>query len=105
MANILHRILIKANSDKIYSLFSTPEGISQWWTRHVTAEDHGQTGTVMQFRFNSNTGPDMKVTLQVPGRRIEWECISGPEDWIGTRIYFDVEKYGDKSILHFGQTG
>jgi hypothetical protein len=47
----------------------------------------------------------MRVTQQIPGKRIEWECISGPDDWIGTKIFFDVEKYGDRSILHFGQTG
>ena len=104
MANILHRILIKAKPEKVYPAFATIEGLQQWWTRFIESHDEMQPGTIVQFRFG-NSGPDMKIKNVIAGKRIEWECIDGPEDWVGTKLFFDLEQHGDKSILHFGQTG
>jgi hypothetical protein len=104
MANILHRILIKATPEKVYPSFATIEGLKEWWTRFITADNDIAAGAILRFRFG-NSGPDMKVKNIIPGKRVEWECVDGPEDWIGTKIFFDLERHGDKSILHFGQTG
>lgn len=104
MPNILHRILIKARPEKVYPAFATVDGLQQWWTRHVTAGGPIQPGTILQFGFGAE-GTDMRITSLIPGRRVEWQCVGGPADWLGTRLFLDVEPHGDKTILHFGQKG
>ncbi|MHA4811346.1 SRPBCC family protein [Flavitalea flava] len=104
MPNILHRILIKAKPDKVFRTFSTMDGLQQWWTKTASSEGVIQPGTILLFRFGTD-GTEMRITHLIPGKRVEWQCVGGPDDWIGTRLFFDVEPHGDKTILHFGQRG
>jgi hypothetical protein len=104
MPNILHRILIKGKPEKVFLAFSTLDGLQQWWTRTAEADGPFKVGMILQFYFGAE-GTDMRITHLVPGKRMEWQCVGGPDDWIGTRLFFDVEAHGDKAILHFGQRG
>ena len=37
--------------------------------------------------------------------RSEWRCIEGPDEWIGTRIIFDLATDGDETIVLFTHAG
>ena len=38
-------------------------------------------------------------------RRVVWEVVSGPEDWVGTEISFDLRQEDDYTILLFKHQG
>jgi len=59
---------------------------------------------VLQFRF-ANGGFNMKVLELDPGRRVLWQVVDGPEEWIGTKISFDLVQRADWTIVFFKHEG
>lgn len=97
MADILHRIGIKSSSiDAIYQALTTREGLAGWWTTDTKGEGN-QVGGILEFRFGAG-GFDMKVTGLSPSAGVLWEVIDGPEEWLGTRISWELRQEGDYAI-------
>jgi uncharacterized protein YndB with AHSA1/START domain len=104
MADILHRVGIKASSlEKAYTALTTREGLSAWWTRNTQGEC-GKVGGVIQFRFEAG-GFDMKVVELDPARRVLWQVVDGPKEWIGTQVSWDFKREGDYTIVLFKHLG
>ena len=103
MADILHRVGIKSSSDDVYKALATREGLAAWWTNDTQGE--GNVGGVIQFRFSLDGselgGFDMKVLELHPAKRVLWQVVDGPPEWIGTKISFDLKKAGDHAIVLF----
>jgi uncharacterized protein YndB with AHSA1/START domain len=102
MPDILHRIEIDAPPDRVYRALTTRSGLAGWWTREVEAR--AEVGSVARFRFGAG-GPDMKVTALDPPRLVEWACVAGPPEWLGTQVSFHLSAEGERTILHFAQRG
>ena len=103
MPNILHKVGIRSSSlAEVYKALTAIEGLSSWWT--TTTEGQSKIGGILQFRFG-NGGFDMKVLELDPPRRVLWEVIDGPEEWIGTKIHFDLDQRGDWTIVLFKHEG
>jgi uncharacterized protein YndB with AHSA1/START domain len=103
MADILHKVGIKSSSpDDVYGALATVEGLSGWWTRDTRGES--KVGGVMQFRFGTG-GFDMKVRELGPAKRVLWQVIDGPEEWVGTKISFDLKQSDDWTIVLFKHEG
>lgn len=103
MVDILHRIGIKSSSpEDVYAALTTIEGLSGWWARD-TSGDTG-VGDVIKFSFVPG-GFDMKIIELVPGKKVLWEVVDGPAEWIGTHVSFELRQDGDFTILHFEQRG
>jgi hypothetical protein len=41
----------------------------------------------------------MKVLELVPSRRVAWECVGGAPEWIGTRVWFDLNEADGESKI------
>ena len=111
MPDILHKVGIKSSSlDDVYKALTTVEGLSGWWTTNTQEESRGKSpaegkvGGVLQFRFGAG-GFDMKVLEHHPDRRVLWQVVDGPEEWIGTRISFELDQRGDWTIVLFKHEG
>ncbi len=103
MVDILHRIGITSSSpDDVYAALTTLEGLSGWWARDTTGET--EVGGVIAFRFGPG-GFDMKVVELVPGKRVLWEVVDGPAEWIGTHVSFELRQEGDFTIVLFEHRG
>jgi hypothetical protein len=99
MPDILHKVGIKSSSpDDVYKALTTIEGLSEWWT--TTTQGDNNIGGVLQFRFG-NGGFDMKVLEFESARRVLWQVVDGPEEWIGTKISFDLDQRDDWTIVLF----
>jgi hypothetical protein len=97
MPDILHKVGIKSASlDNVYKALATVEGLSRWWTSDTQGES--KVGGVLQFRFGGG-GFDMKVLELQPGKRVLWEVVDGPEEWLGTKISFDLKQNGDWTVV------
>ncbi|KGN30518.1 activator of HSP90 ATPase [Knoellia sinensis KCTC 19936] len=105
MVDILHQVGVRATPDKVFDALTTIDGLSGWWTEDTTGST--DVGGVIQFRFPSG-GFDMRVLESVPGERVVWEVVGGPEEWIGTTIdwvMFQDDKVGDWTVVNFGHRG
>jgi uncharacterized protein YndB with AHSA1/START domain len=95
--DILHKVGIKSSSaEDVYRALTTIEGLSGWWT--TTTEGETGAGGVIHFHF----GPgdiDMKVVELHPARRVLWQVVAGPAEWISTTVSFDITQQGDWTIV------
>ncbi len=103
MYDILHRVGIKASPSEVYNALATREGLSRWWT--TTTSGDSQVGGIIEFRFDRRGGFDIRVLDLVPGKHVLWQVVDGPEDWIDTRISFDLKQEDDYTILLFKHQG
>jgi uncharacterized protein YndB with AHSA1/START domain len=109
MADILHKIGIRSSSPaKVYAALTTLEGLSGWWTNDTRGES-GSVGGAIVFRFSAD-GKEigafaMRVIELAPESRVLWQVADGPEDWIGTKIGFDVHQDGNYTIVLFKHQG
>ena len=103
MPDILHKVGIRSSSlDAVYKALTTVDGLSDWWTSETRGEN--KVGGVLQFRFG-NCGFDMKILELQPAKRILWQVVDGPEEWLGTKISFDLRQDGDWTIVLFKHQG
>ncbi|WP_031529076.1 SRPBCC family protein [Dyadobacter crusticola] len=99
MADILHRIGVKASPQDVYQALTTNAGLAGWWTTDTRGEGD-QVGNIIGFRFGAG-GFDMKVKELVAPTRVVWEVVDGPAEWIPTTIRFELKQDGDFVILLF----
>jgi len=103
MLDILHKVGIKSSSpDAAYQALTTREGLSAWWTDDTRGES--DVGDVLQFRFGAG-GFDMKVLELDPAKRVQWQVVDGPAEWIGTKVNWDIRQEGDWTIVLFKHQG
>jgi uncharacterized protein YndB with AHSA1/START domain len=103
MADILHRVGIKAASpEDVYAAIATRDGLAAWWTSDTQGES--TVGGVLEFRFKAG-GFDMKVVDLEPAKRVLWEVIDGPPEWIGTTVSWELKPEDDYTIVLFKHEG
>lgn len=105
MADILHRIGIKAKPGEVYQRLATVAGVAGWWTKETTGS--AVVGGTLTFTFRSADGAVIgemkgKVTQLTPDKKMVWRITAGPEEWIGTDITFDLAEADGQTIVIFG---
>ncbi|MFF7941773.1 SRPBCC domain-containing protein [Nocardia gamkensis] len=103
MVDILHRVGIKSAVADVYAALTTTEGLAGWWTTDTRGKG-SDVGGVLEFRFGAG-GFDMRVAELDPGKRVRWEVIDGPEDWVGTQLHWDLAQADDYAIVLFKHQG
>ena len=102
MEEIKLNLVIKATPEKIYEAITTEKGLSNWWAKQTTAKP--EVGFVNEFTFGNDRN-EIKVTKLIPNKRVEWNCITAIEEWLGTDISFDMEEKDGRTILRFTHAG
>ena len=100
MNNIALKIGTSSEPEALFAALNTIDGLSTWWTRQTQGST--AVGDVITFRFGEFR-VDMKVlssTLDL----VTWECLSGPEEWLGTHLEFRLEREPE-TTLYFRHTG
>ena len=103
MSDILHRASIKASPNDAYHALTTLDGLSGWWTDNTQGES--KVGGVLQFRFFEADRFDMKVLELDPAKRVLWQVVEGPKEWIGTTIRWELKQEGDHTVVLFKHQG
>lgn len=102
--DIFHLFNIKTkDTSEIYKAVTTIEGLSKWWI--TKTEGSCEKDGVIIFHFTPDYKKEMKVLYLEENRLVEWECISGDEQWLGTKIKFQIipAKEGtDVKLRHSG---
>ena len=103
MFDILHRVGIESAPENVYAALTTQHGLSGWWTDEVKGE--GVVGDAVHFQFGERGFFDMKVLEAEPGKRVLWQVVDGPQEWIGTTQSWDLRREGDYTIVLFKHMG
>ena len=105
MADITHRIAIKAPPSKVHAALSTVEGIAGWWTQDTTGVS--RPGGAIQVVFRSPDGSEkgrmeFELARLRPDQEVRWRFKAGPAEWLGTEVTFDLAQEGDSTLVLFG---
>jgi uncharacterized protein YndB with AHSA1/START domain len=107
MVDILHRVGIKSSPDAVYKALATREGVAGWWTNNTQGES--KVGGLLKFSFSAGGseigGFEMKVLELQPAKRVLWQVVGGPEEWIGTKISFELKQESNYAIVLFKHQG
>ena len=103
MPDILHRVAVKASPNDTYGVLTTREGLAGWWT--TDTQGNCNVGGVIQFRFGTRGSIDMNVLELDPAKRVLWQVVGGPPEWIGTTVSFELTQDDDFTIILFKHQG
>jgi uncharacterized protein YndB with AHSA1/START domain len=103
MVDILHKVGIQASTPgAVYKALTTMGGLAGWWTTQTSGNCN--VGGVIEFRFGPG-GINMKVLELIAEKRVVWEVVAGPTEWLGTTVSFDIAQEGDWTLLRFKHQG
>ena len=105
MADIIHRVGVKALVSKVYTALSTVEGVAGWWTKETSGSS--KIGGTIEVRFHSPDGHEighmgMEVVALDPNKTVHWRVTAGPEEWVRTDVIFNLCQEGEYAIVLFG---
>lgn len=104
MVDILHRVgIATASPAEVYSALTTVDGLAGWWAEK-TEGTADRIGGLLQFRFDAG-GFDISVLELEAERRVLWEVVEGPAEWVGTRIDWELHQDGEYVIVLFRHLG
>lgn len=98
---IRHRIGTPAPQAAVHAALATVDGLASWWTTDTTGD--AATGGTLVFTFGETT--DRRIVFEVVAAtpdRIEWRGLpGGPDEWVDTRVTFDLRREGDETVIVF----
>ena len=107
MVDILHRVGAEAPLAAVHQAIATPEGVAGWWASGATGES--TVGGKLAVEFADEEGRqvgafDVEIEELEP-RRVTWRVLDGAEEWIDTRIRFDLKETAGFTIVEFAHLG
>ena len=99
MPSIKHYLLIKTLPGKVYTAITKTEGLCGWWTAEAKADE--SIGGTAEFIFGERYYNKMQITNLQNNKIVEWECLEGDKEWIGTTFLFEIEEKDGSTILRF----
>lgn len=100
MANISHKIGVAVDQSKAIVALNSINGLAGWWTTDTTGD--AEEGGTISFAFGDDR-LDMNVT-KTSNDGVSWQCVSGPEEWLGTEIRFHLKEEGE-TVIYFQHKG
>ena len=101
MPDIRHRVAMSAPLESVYGAVATKDGISAWWTRDGVRGEASE-GSRLGFYFGQpEPAAVMEVTRLSPDGHVGWSCVEGAEEWIGTKLSFDLTQADGETVVLF----
>lgn len=90
MFDITHELRVAALPDQVFEAITTSAGLAGWLAADASASPEADSQTT--FTYDDRTGPlTMRVDLVEAPELAHWECIGGPDEWVGTSIAWRIE--------------
>ena len=101
MPDIRHRVVISAPLGSVYEAVAKTDGISEWWTRDGVRGESSE-GSKLRFFFGQpEPAAVMEVNRLDPDGHVHWHCVEGADEWVGTKLAFDLTQSGDETVVLF----
>lgn len=88
MPAIRQQVLITSPSSVVFKALTTQQGLAAWWTPDAQAQPI--INSVARFPFGAGYCKEMKITQLAPPSLVEWFCIAGADEWVGTPLSFSL---------------
>ena len=99
MAEIRHRVGIKASAATVYQSLTTDAGLNRWWTSDTRGA--GPVGSIIEFRFGGG-GPDFEVIELSENQLVRWQHHGEmPTAWMGSEILFELREDERQTMVNF----
>jgi len=94
-------LLIQASPHALYEAVTTVPGLKGWWTDNIV-ENNGD----ITVRFGEDDFQTLRLVDPSPDKNVVWEWIaqhypfegtSQTDEWVGTRVSFDIQANPDGS--------
>jgi uncharacterized protein YndB with AHSA1/START domain len=99
MVQIIHKVTIEVEKEKVYSAISKDGEMKNWWVKKQELEGDGGVGSKYKFYYGESEFYNvMEVVELEEGKKVVWKVLENksPTDegevWIGTTIEFDLEE-------------
>lgn len=104
MPAIVHETTLAAGPAALRQTLTTERGLASFWTDQVDAEP--TVGTVAHFGFGPNREMvfDMRIDA-IDDEHVEWTCVGGPDEWMGTTVRWSYRPAEDGATLRFEHRG
>jgi uncharacterized protein YndB with AHSA1/START domain len=103
MPDIRHLVFIDSTPEKIYEAITTQRGIASWWSIHNNAKP--EAGSVYRISFGGNYYKEIKIAELVPNKKVTWEILHADQEWLNTKVTFDVSMGTRSAELRFNHSG
>lgn len=101
MKTILHVVNIQKDSMAVFEAITTTNGLSNWWSTKVSANE--KVGGIVEFTFRGDFNPDMEILAMNKPKLLKWKCVSGHEPWENNTFLFALTAQGNTTQLKFIQ--
>ena len=99
MPDIRHRVGIAAPQHRVYEMLATNDGLARFWAQ---VEGDSEVGGKLSFFFGKpQPSAVMEVVELSPDDYVQWRCVEGPPEWVGTTVTFDLKDSGGETVLLF----
>lgn len=103
MPDILHDFFIRATPEKVFHAISTPAEVDKWWSLECSGTP--LMGGEYRLFFGDPWDWRARVSRYDPGRVFEWEMITAMDDWVGTRVGFELHTVEGGTKVRFHHSG
>ena len=90
MTSIEHINHIKAPVKTVYEVLISAEGLGNVWTKKLKVKP--EIGFVNEFDFDEGYITKFRIVELVENSKIVWECIASDEEWVGTKVSFELSE-------------
>ncbi|MGH2484690.1 MAG: SRPBCC family protein [Ktedonobacterales bacterium] len=100
MASIRRPVGIAAPQARVYEALTAKDGLAGWWTRQIEGDPN--VGGSLSFYFGgSEPGAVMEIAELTPASHVAWNCVRGPDEWVGTHLTFDLTSSENETVVLF----
>ncbi len=103
MAEINLQKTIFKDDKTIFRFLTDQNLLMQWYAPQVIAIP--LEGTTAAFAFDSDVNFKMKITKLKEFEKLQWLCVDGNVDWLGSNVIFSLKTIdSNKCLLTFRQS-
>jgi hypothetical protein len=106
-------LLVSQTPEEVFKAVINVRG---WWSGYYSEEFSGATEKLGdEFSFRAGDGAHyskQRLVEVIPNKKMVWLITEGElsfiekkDEWIGTKVIFDISKNGDKTLLTFTHEG
>ena len=103
MADVLLDFPLAAAPARVFESVATPRGLDAWWTKRSAGDP--ALGAEYALFFGEGFDWRARVTRCTPDRSFELELTTAMDDWMHTRVRFELEATPTGTRLRFSHTG
>lgn len=103
MPEIKHQFPIDAPNKAVFEAISTPAGLDSWWT--LKSDGRAEKGAEYRLYFGDRYDWRAVVSRYSPASEFELTMTVADDDWLHTRVAFDLEPTGGRTEVRFRHSG